>query len=555
MTLTELADRHGTDKGTDPGDFGEAHHYTEIYERFLEPLRDRPLRVIEIGVWKGGSLRMWEDYLPNATIVGIEKTPDLIEHRFERATIAIGDATDRQFLDAVVDRFAEREVDVVIDDGSHVLEDQIVVFEHVMQRLAMGGLYFVEDIACSRFPQWNSGTLPFRDFLDYANTIAMESTFFREDAIEQYHTIRSGIAANAAQPAASIWNTSLFGTYVFHNMVVFEKRARPIAQAVAIPAAPPRPTSGFAHLAGDRQALLGKLLELRVKLGQLSARHAPDAELLKQLESITASASADEASVAEYLCLTERYPAEIAEHRSVRERLEQENLRLAQEVRKLTESVAVYETSNKDYRALTERYAAEIQDHWSVRSRVETENFSLSERVKQLSDSVAAYEASNNDYRVLTSRYVAEIEDHWSVRGRLEGEKQQLHQAVDEHGRVTERQVAELAQLQAVRETLLDDKAQLERTLVEQKKIADQQAAIITKLRSAQEALLGERRQHERRIEELAATTKGQAALIDAHASLIRHLEEEAGQLRDSLTRAERVLGTLVGRLARRLHG
>ena len=54
--LTSLANLYGTDKGTGP----RGHHYTRIYSELLEPLRDRPIRILEIGLLgmrRGG----WDD--------------------------------------------------------------------------------------------------------------------------------------------------------------------------------------------------------------------------------------------------------------------------------------------------------------------------------------------------------------------------------------------------------------------------------------------------------------------------------------------------------------
>lgn len=53
------------------------HHYLPIYERYLSPLRSRPIRMLEIGVSKGGSLQLWRKYFgPEAVIFGIDIDPE-----------------------------------------------------------------------------------------------------------------------------------------------------------------------------------------------------------------------------------------------------------------------------------------------------------------------------------------------------------------------------------------------------------------------------------------------------------------------------------------------
>src|SRR5215203_706034 len=64
--LCDLAEKYGTDKGP------SGHNYTPYYEEYLQHRRFRALTLLELGVWKGASLRMWRDYFPSATIVGID---------------------------------------------------------------------------------------------------------------------------------------------------------------------------------------------------------------------------------------------------------------------------------------------------------------------------------------------------------------------------------------------------------------------------------------------------------------------------------------------------
>ena len=61
--MTEVYKRHETDKGS-------THSYIEFYERLLEPYRQKPCTLMEIGVAWGGSLKMWRDFLPQAKIIG-----------------------------------------------------------------------------------------------------------------------------------------------------------------------------------------------------------------------------------------------------------------------------------------------------------------------------------------------------------------------------------------------------------------------------------------------------------------------------------------------------
>lgn len=141
-----LADHYKTDKSW-------PHQYTQHYERHFQPFRYEPIKLVEIGVGGydtpgcgGQSLYMWERYFPRAEIYGI----DLYDKSFvDRGRVRTfrGDQTDGDFLDRTFDQIGD--VEIIIDDGSHVSEHQIRSFELLFGRVREGGYYVVEDLACS----------------------------------------------------------------------------------------------------------------------------------------------------------------------------------------------------------------------------------------------------------------------------------------------------------------------------------------------------------------------------------------------------------------------
>jgi hypothetical protein len=142
-TLAEIYARHlGSDKGT-------THSYIEVYEKLLEPWRELPLRMLEIGLYNGDSLRMWEEYFTHGEVWGIDralrpdKETDLRPMIAEGGHhIAILDATDRT---AVAREFGRAEFDIVIEDASHRLEDTLQIYANFHSRF-LPTLYIVEDI-------------------------------------------------------------------------------------------------------------------------------------------------------------------------------------------------------------------------------------------------------------------------------------------------------------------------------------------------------------------------------------------------------------------------
>ncbi len=136
--LGEVFDRNGTDKGP------RCHRYDLAYQRFLPP-RDKPIRLLEIGIAAGASLRAWEEWFPNATIHAVDINPAASEHASERSRVFIGNTESREFLQSLVAETGGG-WDVVIDDGGHEYAQNVVGFEELWPEVMPGGLYVVEDL-------------------------------------------------------------------------------------------------------------------------------------------------------------------------------------------------------------------------------------------------------------------------------------------------------------------------------------------------------------------------------------------------------------------------
>jgi hypothetical protein len=159
-SLTELANRFGSDKGTaGPGPGFPGHHYTSVYETYLGGYRDRAFSLVEIGLgvkgdrWEaklvqgrnsgGASVKMWRGYFPRAQIYGL----DVNECAYlddERTRTFVADQGNIEDLARFVE--AVPSFDVVIDDGSHRPDHQQISLDFLFPHLSPGGLYFIEDL-------------------------------------------------------------------------------------------------------------------------------------------------------------------------------------------------------------------------------------------------------------------------------------------------------------------------------------------------------------------------------------------------------------------------
>lgn len=144
--LTFLAQIYGTDK------WGE-HWYTPHYETHFRTFRKKKFNLLEIGVggydkpYSGGSsLRMWKRYFPKANIFSFD-IYDKSPHEESRIRIFQGSQVDALFLDEVLQQTGE--LDIIIDDGSHVNEHVLFTFHCLFPKLKSGGIYVIEDTQTS----------------------------------------------------------------------------------------------------------------------------------------------------------------------------------------------------------------------------------------------------------------------------------------------------------------------------------------------------------------------------------------------------------------------
>src|SRR5690242_5705755 len=94
------------------------HHYFEIYEHFFSRFRGRSVTLLEIGVYKGGSLEMWRAYLGSkARIVGVDVEPFCANYATKGTQVFVGDQADPEFLNSVLTKIGPP--DLVVDDGGH----------------------------------------------------------------------------------------------------------------------------------------------------------------------------------------------------------------------------------------------------------------------------------------------------------------------------------------------------------------------------------------------------------------------------------------------------
>ena len=130
--------------------------YLSRYEALFGGLRDQPVRLLELGVLRAGSLLLWRDYFPKGTIVGLDVDPVSVEDPTGRIRIFQGGQEDRDLLDRIASEFGP--FDIVIDDAAHIGEFARISFWHLFRRhVKPGGLYVIEDWGTGYWDAWTDG--------------------------------------------------------------------------------------------------------------------------------------------------------------------------------------------------------------------------------------------------------------------------------------------------------------------------------------------------------------------------------------------------------------
>ena len=137
------------------------------YDRFWSGTSFRPRHALEIGIWDGGSTALWYEHLRPERLVAIDiedRQDSPYFHRYVTSNV-LGNAlvthwrtdqADRAALLGIVERDLDGEIDLVIDDGSHLDKPTRASFEALFPLLPPGGLYIIEDWAWEHWPEFQS---------------------------------------------------------------------------------------------------------------------------------------------------------------------------------------------------------------------------------------------------------------------------------------------------------------------------------------------------------------------------------------------------------------
>lgn len=166
MSLKELIDNSRTDKDT-------THSYLNLYQSLLEKKRETATKVLEIGIHKGGSIKLWDDFFINADVYAVDILPKekMWEELLIKESIHLYNSEDAYNPGFVQNEFIDNELqfDVMLDDGLHTLQSMIQFIKLYLPLLKHDGILIIEDVQQMEWLDILKENVPsnFRNYIQY----------------------------------------------------------------------------------------------------------------------------------------------------------------------------------------------------------------------------------------------------------------------------------------------------------------------------------------------------------------------------------------------------
>jgi hypothetical protein len=145
-SLEEISLNYESDKGN------VYHGYLSIYEKYFSNYRNTLDNFLEIGLWKGESIKMWREYFNVGNLVGADIL-DLSHIKLHNTQIHICDQSSRDELESLVKK-TYNQYDIIIDDGGHMMHQQQITLGTMFKYLKSGGVFVIEDLHTSGNPHY-----------------------------------------------------------------------------------------------------------------------------------------------------------------------------------------------------------------------------------------------------------------------------------------------------------------------------------------------------------------------------------------------------------------
>jgi hypothetical protein len=209
--LDTLALKTGADKGSN------YHNYTEVYAKYFAPFKEKQIKFLEIGIYKGASVKLWEEYFKNADLHFMDITLQATEYFSSRSHYHLYNQENPRDLQRFI-QATGGDFDIILDDGGHTMNQQITSFSILFPHLKSGGMYIIEDLHTSYWKSHGGGG---------ANT----TVNFLKSLIDEVNFIgsRTSRASHLNLPLSiqtelNIYREKIYSMHFYDSLVIIIKR-------------------------------------------------------------------------------------------------------------------------------------------------------------------------------------------------------------------------------------------------------------------------------------------------------------------------------------------
>lgn len=220
-TLDQIALSYRTDKAS------LFHNYTPVYEHYFEPLRDKGIVLLELGIGdinslnrEGESILAWREYFSKGKCYAIDNDIDKANYYEDCFWCS---QTDDITLNSIIDKIGNP--DIIIDDASHIQSNTIKSFEILFPLLKSGGLYCIEDCVTAFWSSWGGDSFIFFGDEIYINANTQKTIFTYMFQLVYYINLKRQETFN---PPQSIhipdWIKEIDSIHFHHSQIIVKKK-------------------------------------------------------------------------------------------------------------------------------------------------------------------------------------------------------------------------------------------------------------------------------------------------------------------------------------------
>ena len=180
IQLNDLFLFYGTDKSS------HSHGFSKFYIKHLNRFKNKKINILEIGAATGASASAFAHYFKKSKIYCVDINLTLVKYESKKINYFGINSSDKKkllnLIEKLKNKFSIKNFDIIIDDGSHILSDQLKALNFFFNKINKNGFYIIEDF---KFPNYFKRNKNVNDILiDSLITKIKEKSYFKSNYID-----------------------------------------------------------------------------------------------------------------------------------------------------------------------------------------------------------------------------------------------------------------------------------------------------------------------------------------------------------------------------------